>query len=114
MRTTAQYFVLAKCYTTGSRIPSSFEVSAPVCGTCHTESTGIGVTDYVFHFHFTKFCCLCDEFYGLNGTSVMESATLRSKVLLKSVVAHPIAPPYLGATNCQEFSNLEKKLDRIL
>lgn len=43
MRTTTQYFSPAKSSTTGSRRPPSFEVFASVCGTCHTESTGVGV-----------------------------------------------------------------------
>jgi mono/diheme cytochrome c family protein len=42
MRTTAQYFVLAKSSTTGSRRPLSFEIFTSVCGTCHTDSTGVG------------------------------------------------------------------------
>ena len=29
-------------------------------------------------FHFSRQCCLLAEFYSLNGTSIMESAVLRS------------------------------------
>jgi hypothetical protein len=43
MRTTAQYFALAKSSTTSSRRPPSFEVFASVCGIYHTDSTGVGV-----------------------------------------------------------------------
>ena len=47
MRITAQYFALAKSSTASSRRPPSFEVVTSVCGTCHTDSTGVGVATYV-------------------------------------------------------------------
>lgn len=34
---------------------------------------------------FVRWCCLQSEFYGLNGTSTMESVVLSSGSLLKSV-----------------------------
>ena len=31
-------------------------------------------------FHFGNWCCLCAEFYGLNGISITESVVLRPGV----------------------------------
>jgi hypothetical protein len=36
-------FFKKKISTAGSRRPPSFEVFASVCGTCHTDSTEVGV-----------------------------------------------------------------------
>jgi hypothetical protein len=33
--------------------------------------------------HFGRWCCLSAEFYGFNGTSVVESVVLRSGSLLQ-------------------------------
>ena len=34
--------------------------------------------------NFDRWCCLCAEFYSLDGTSIMESVVLRSWALLHS------------------------------
>ena len=41
----AQYFVPGK----SSRRPPSLEVFASVCGTCHTDSTGVDVASFIIY-----------------------------------------------------------------
>lgn len=55
MRTIAQYFVLAKSSTTSSQRPPPFEVFTSVYGTCHKDSTGVGVAGDHFHLSIIKY-----------------------------------------------------------
>lgn len=51
MRTMAQYYIPVKSSTTRFGRPPSFEVFASVCGTCHIDSTGVGVAGHEKHEH---------------------------------------------------------------
>ena len=51
-----------------------------------------------------KYCCLCAEFYSLNGTSIMESIVLRSEDLLRFQALLPESVSGEDNEECYHFS----------